>query len=165
MSPSASELCRRCGLCCDGNLFSHVALRPAEVDTARRTGLAVVALAEGAPAIRQCCPALKQRQCTAYAARPEGCRRFECRLLKALEQGEVSFPEALGRVERAHGLLADVARHLEPELDPLASVLERARFAAWGEDGGAPGTGAARERAEAFLDAHFHGGPRRFGEA
>jgi hypothetical protein len=163
VSPSSSELCRRCGLCCDGNLFSHVGLAPSEVDAARRHGLAVVALAEGAPALRQCCPALQHRQCTVYAERPEGCRRFGCRLLDALARGEVSLEQALAVVEGAHALLSDVERGLEPDPDPLASVLERARFAAWGEDAGASGTRAARERAEAFLDRHFHGGPRRFG--
>lgn len=164
MSTDLGELCRHCGLCCDGNLFSHVALAPSEVDAARRNGLAVVALVEGAPAIRQGCPALKTRQCTVYAERPEGCRRFECRLFGALSRKEVPLPEALAVVARAHALLAEVERGLEPDADPRASVLERARFAAWGEDGGVAGTRAARERAEAFLDRHFHGGPRRFGE-
>jgi len=161
---SLSELCQRCGLCCDGNLFSHVPLRHAEVDAARRNGLDVVSLADGAPALRQGCTALKGRQCSLYAERPEGCRRYACRLFHALAGGTVSFPEALAVVERAHALLSAVERGLPPETDPRpASVLERARFAAWGGEGGfSAETDAARERAESFLDQHFHGGPRRF---
>jgi uncharacterized protein len=88
---SSSDLCRRCGLCCDGNLFSHVPLAHAEVDAARRHGLEVVQLAGGAPALRQCCPALHARQCSVYGARPEGCRRYGCRLLDALSRQTVSL--------------------------------------------------------------------------
>lgn len=162
MSPS--ELCQRCGLCCDGNLFSHVPLERAEADTARRNGLAVVSLADGSPALRQCCTALKGRQCSLYAERPEGCRRYACRLFLALAAGTASFEEARSVVERAHALLSSVERGLAPGTDARpTSVMERARFASWGEDGGfSPETSAARERAEAFLDQHFHGGPRRF---
>lgn len=161
---SLSELCRGCGLCCDGNLFSHVPLQPAEVGAARRNGLDVVPLANGAPAIRQCCTALKGRLCTLYAERPEGCRRYACQLFNALAGGTVSFEEARSVVEQAHALLSAVERGLPPDTDPRPGpVLERARFAAWGEEGEfSSETSAARERAEAFLDQHFHGGPRRF---
>lgn len=161
---SLSELCRRCGLCCDGNLFSHVPLQRAEVDAARRNGLDVVSLADGSPALRQGCTALKERQCSVYTERPEGCRRYACRLFNALAGGTASSEEALRVVQQAHALLAAVERHLPPDPEPRpASVLERARFAAWGEDSGfSSETSAARERAEAFLDQHFHGGPRRF---
>ncbi|MFY0564438.1 YkgJ family cysteine cluster protein [Archangium lansingense] len=161
---SLSELCRSCGLCCDGNLFSHVPLQRAEADAARRNGLEVVSLADGSPAVRQCCTALKGRSCTLYAERPEGCRRYACRLFNALAGGTVSFEEARSVVEQAHALLSAVERGLAPDTDPRpTSVLERARFAAWGEAGGfSSEIDAARERAEAFLDQHFHGGPRRF---
>ena len=160
---SLSDLCRLCGLCCDGNLFSHVPLQQAEIDTARRNGLAVVSLVGDSPAIRQCCTALRERQCTVYAQRPERCRRYVCRLLEARAREELSQEEALAVVERARALLADVERSLAPDADPLASVMDRARFADWGglEESSAQ-TRAARERAEAFLDQHFHGGPRRF---
>ncbi|QRN95359.1 YkgJ family cysteine cluster protein [Archangium violaceum] len=161
---SLSELCRRCGLCCDGNLFSHVPLQGSEVEAARRTGLDVVALADGSPAVRQGCTALKDRRCSVYAERPEGCRRYDCRLFNELAGKRVSFEEALAVVAQAHALLSAVERVLGPDTDPRpSSVLERARFADWGEDGGSSSeTRAARESAEAFLDRHFHGGPRRF---
>ena len=162
---SLSELCRRCGLCCDGNLFSHVPLLPTEIEPARRQGLAVVSLMGDSPAIRQCCSALRERQCTVYAERPERCRRYVCRLLEARAREELSQAEALAVVERARELLAEVERTLVPDPDPLASVMDRARFSDWGglEESSAR-TRAARERAEAFLDEHFHGGPRRFGD-
>lgn len=160
---SLSDLCRHCGLCCDGNLFSHVPLQHAEVAAARRNGLAVMSLVGDSPALRQCCPALKERQCSVYAERPERCRRYGCRLFEALAKGALTLEAALAVVARAHALLADVERSLAPDPDPLASVMDRARFSDWGglEESSAQ-TRAARERAEAFLDQHFHGGPRRF---
>jgi uncharacterized protein len=161
---SLSELCRRCGLCCDGNLFSHVPLQGSEAEAARRNGLDVVALADGSPAIRQGCTALKGRGCSIYAERPEGCRRYNCRLFNELAGKRVPFEEALAVVEQAHALLSAVEHGLGPDTDAHpSSVLERARFAAWGEeDGSSSATRVARERAEAFLDQHFHGGPRCF---
>ena len=159
-----STLCQRCGLCCDGNLFTHVPLQPSEVAAARWNALDVVALVDGSPALRQCCTALKGRWCTRYLERPEGCRRYRCRLLTALAGQEISFEEALAVVEQAHALLASLERGLAPETDtPPSPVLQRSRFAELSEDGGLSSeTRALRERTEAFLDRHFHGGPRRF---
>ncbi len=163
---SLSALCQRCGLCCDGSLFSHVPLRPDEVASARRQGLDVEALVGGAPALRQCCTALKNRQCTLYAQRPERCRAFGCRLFNALAGGRVSLDEALAVVDRAHALLSALEKSLPPDTDARPSpVMERARFADLSGDGGpSPESRALRERTEALLDEHFHGGPRCFGE-
>ncbi|WNG42766.1 YkgJ family cysteine cluster protein [Archangium minus] len=163
---SLSALCLRCGLCCDGNLFSHVALRSDEVASARRHGLDVEALVGGAPALRQCCTALSQRRCTLYAERPEGCRAYGCRLFKELAAGRVSLEDALAVVDRAHALLSALNEGLPPDTDARPSpVMERARFADLSEDGLSPETRALRERTEVLLDEHFHGGPRRFAHA
>ena len=159
---SLSALCQRCGLCCDGSLFSHVPLRPEEAEPARRHGLDVETLG-GAPALRQCCTALKDRRCTRYAERPEGCRAYGCHLFKALASGRVSADEALAVVERAHTLLSALEKSLPPDTDARpSSVMERARFADLSEDGISPATRELREQAEAHLDEHFHGGPRHF---
>ncbi|PTL77041.1 YkgJ family cysteine cluster protein [Vitiosangium sp. GDMCC 1.1324] len=162
---SLSRLCQRCGLCCDGSLFSHVPLQPEEAGPARRHGLDVEELVGGAPALRQCCTALKNRQCTLYAQRPERCRAYGCRLYHALASGQVSVDEAFSVVDQAHALLAALDESLPPDTDVRPSpVMERARFADLSEHGLSPETRALRERTEALLDAHFHGGPRHFGE-
>jgi hypothetical protein len=160
---SLSDLCQRCGLCCDGTLFTHVSLQPVEVDAARRNALDVVELVDGSPALRQRCTALEGRRCACYLERPDGCRRYRCRLLSALAGQELSFGEALSVVEQAHALLAALERGLAPDTEtPPSPVLQRARFADLSEDGGLSSeTRACRERAEALLDRHFHGGPRR----
>jgi uncharacterized protein len=161
---SLSELCQRCGLCCDGTLFTHVPLRPEEREPARRHRLDVGEIADGTPVLRQCCSALRDRRCTLYAQRPEACRRYGCRLFSELAGGRVSQDEALAVVDRAHALLSTLERSLPPDTDARpSSVLERARFAGLSEEGGlSPETRALRERLEALLDEHFHGGPRRF---
>ncbi|MGZ3458289.1 MAG: YkgJ family cysteine cluster protein, partial [Archangium sp.] len=150
MSPS--DLCRRCGLCCDGNLFSHVPLERAEVSAARCGSLDVVELADGAPALRLCCTALKGRQCTRYAERPEGCRRYVCQLLTGLAEGRVSPEEALAVVEQAHALLSALEAGLAPEASsPPPSILERARFADLADRAPSPELRVLRERTEDFL--------------
>jgi uncharacterized protein len=110
MSPSQeqslSTLCQHCGLCCDGTLFTHVPLRPTEVEPLRALGLPVKEREDGTPLLPQRCEALRGRCCTAYPQRPEGCRRYHCQLFSALSEGEVSLSEALGVVDGAHARLA-----------------------------------------------------------
>jgi hypothetical protein len=162
---SLSDLCQRCGLCCDGTLFSDVPLQPDEVEPARRNRLDVGRIADGTPVLRQGCTALCERRCSVYTERPEACRRYICRLFTEVSAGRVSFGEALAVVEQAHALLARLERGLPPDTEARPSpILERARFAGLsGEGAPALETRALRERLEAHLDTHFHGGPRRFG--
>jgi hypothetical protein len=127
-----STLCQRCGLCCDGNLFTSVPLQGAEVETVRRLSLPVIARADGSPGLAQRCAALEGRCCTVYSERPEACRRYRCNLHVALAEGEVSLNEALTVVDEAHARLRAVAAAQAP-----------------------------REEAEAYLDRHFRGRQRR----
>ena len=91
---SLERLCLECGMCCDGTLFTHVALKP---DEAKRIGIDGV--------IRQPCPQLgADRKCGVYAQRPRGCSTFVCMLGRALEDGEVGFDEALGLVREGQAL-------------------------------------------------------------
>lgn len=59
---------------------------------------------QGARFIVQPCTALSGHECLAYAQRPYACRRYECSLLIAFREGEVSLPEAQQVVERARHL-------------------------------------------------------------
>ncbi len=110
-----STLCQHCGLCCDGTLFTHVPLKPAEVAPLRALGLPVGERPDGTPLLPQRCAALEGRRCTAYDARPEGCRRYHCQLFAALSEGELSLPEALAVVDGAHARLAAPERGPEVE--------------------------------------------------
>ena len=114
---SLSTLCLHCGMCCDGTLFTHVPLRPTEAGPLKALGLPVTEREDGTPILPQRCAALEGRTCTAYAQRPEGCRRYHCNLFSALSEGEVSLEEALATVDGAHALRAAANGERSPELE------------------------------------------------
>jgi Fe-S-cluster containining protein len=102
---SAEQLCRACGLCCDGTLFDLVKLERGD-DAGKLQALGLpVSLSRGkSPVARfpQPCSALcEDRTCRLYAARPWQCRTFECRLLKEAKAGEVTFAAARTLVQQA----------------------------------------------------------------
>lgn len=89
---AASTLCRACGLCCDGTLFTAVPL----------TADDRVPAPAGATRLPQPCAHLVSRCCQVYERRPLACRRFDCNLLHALRDGEVTAEGALAIVGEAH---------------------------------------------------------------
>lgn len=103
MGDPATELCTRCGLCCNGVLFDVVRLAPPEIERMTRLGLPVLPRTEN-PAMAQPCAALEGTRCRVYADRPARCGEFRCHLLAALEADEVSLDEALGVVSLAQEL-------------------------------------------------------------
>jgi Fe-S-cluster containining protein len=162
---SLSTLCQRCGLCCDGNLFSTVPLRQTEIAPMERLGLAVIKRENGtSPGFTQRCTALEGSCCTVYAERPEACRRYRCFLLMALAEDEVSLEEALKTVDEAHERIRAVEAVLPPaRADSPRAVLQRAHKEDQPEHGG-PLPAQTQEiwnQAESFLDRHFRGRHRR----
>ncbi len=111
-TPSAGDLCRACGLCCNGVLFHTVRLQPA--DSAK--ALAALGLKlkrkKGAHYILQPCPAWCGGQCGIYAARPERCRRFECQQLQRIATGAIAPEQALARIREVQSRVADLERLL-----------------------------------------------------
>lgn len=95
-----AQLCRACGFCCDGTLFDHAPLQRQELPSARRGPLRIVTLADESHALAQPCPARGETGCVVYEHRPVACRRFDCRLVRSLEEDEVSLPEALSLVRQ-----------------------------------------------------------------
>jgi Fe-S-cluster containining protein len=125
------ELCLRCGLCCDGTLFSHVPLEPEEVERVRDLGLDVDLPEKGEASFRQCCSALSGTRCTIYEHRPDACKRYRCHLLMALEEDEVSLEDALSVVGQARQMLSQLDEALDDAGDDAGggSVTQRARLA------------------------------------
>lgn len=118
MTP-AEQLCRACGLCCDGTLFDLVKLEASD-DAARikALGLPVTVSRGKAPVARfpQPCAALcADRTCRLYADRPWQCRVFECRVFKEAKAGRLTLAVALKRVKQARQR-ADKVRRLLREL-------------------------------------------------
>ncbi len=93
----SSTLCRACGLCCDGSLFTRVPLRP---DEPVPPLVSLTTTPYGARYVQQHCTALSAQGCGCYAERPRACRGFECLVLTALKADEVSLADALALVTR-----------------------------------------------------------------
>ena len=83
----AAELCTDCGICCDGALFSSVALDAAGLVTAREQRLSVVETASECQ-LPLPCGALRGVLCGIYEERPECCAEYECELrVRVVERG------------------------------------------------------------------------------
>ena len=146
MAPvSLEQLCLTCGMCCDGTLFTHVALTAEE---SKRLGLNGV--------IRQPCPQLGEgRKCAVYAQRPKGCSSFVCMLGRALEDGEVQLPEAVEVVRQAQALRGRIDA-LVP--GPGAAMTKARQYEDRGPDSEvAVEVREARRALEAFSRRHFLG--------
>jgi len=106
---ASQSVCRACGLCCDGTLFSRVPLEPAEILAMSDLGFGIVHVSHPAY-FTQPCSKCVGGSCSVYALRPQNCREFRCRLLQRLEAGELSVENALALVKRAISLAATPAQ-------------------------------------------------------
>jgi len=103
---TASRLCNACGLCCNGVLFHLVELQPADSPNLLLERGLKLKWKRGHRHIEQPCPAYRNSCCTIYEFRPERCRRFECRQLKAMHAGEISELQAHEKIAAAKALVA-----------------------------------------------------------
>lgn len=109
-----SDLCRECGLCCDGTVFDRVdASEDESAETLVSIGLTnIAASSKGIIGFTQPCPQFSGC-CSIYEQRPHICRKFRCALLKAVDQGKRT-------VEAAILIVSDIKtlrNNLEPHLD------------------------------------------------
>jgi uncharacterized protein len=114
MTELGSTLCTSCGLCCSGVLFTRATLRPDEVAHAKRHALTVIQRDDG-PSFTLPCHLLHDRKCGIYAERPGICSAFRCKLLMKLEDGEISFEDALAKVKRLDALHTRVRTAVDPK--------------------------------------------------
>ncbi len=116
---SGEQLCRACGLCCDGTLFDLVKLeRGDDAGKLKALGLPVSISRGKTPVARfpQPCSALcADRTCQVYPERPWQCRTFECQLFKDATAGRITFVAALRLVKQTRRR-ADKVRRLLREL-------------------------------------------------
>ena len=107
-SSAAARLCAPCGMCCNGVMFHTVQLQPD--DSAKRLAALGLKLKRkhGHHFILQPCPAFENAQCSIYAARPERCRKFECRQLLRLTAGEITEAAALENIHATQRLVAQL---------------------------------------------------------
>jgi hypothetical protein len=108
-APEASALCKACGLCCSGHLFSWVRLRAPELNRLEKLGVQVIRSDPRQRGFLQPCP-LWNGQCTIYDSPdyPSGCSAYNCKLLRELLDESVSLPKALRVVKRAKAQIQEV---------------------------------------------------------
>jgi len=103
----SSELCTTCGFCCDGTLFSRVALSAGETEWAARRKLPLVEV-DGETSMRQPCSFFRGSNCSVYSERPAKCQSYECRLLAQVTRGEISFDDARATIEKVRALATNI---------------------------------------------------------
>jgi uncharacterized protein len=105
----ASALCKACGLCCSGHLFSWVRLKAPELNRLEKLGVKVIRSDPRQRGFLQPCP-LWSGQCTIYDSPdyPSGCKSYNCKLLRELLDESVSLPKALRVVMRAKEQIQEV---------------------------------------------------------
>ena len=93
------QLCPNCGLCCDSTLFADVELRAGD-DAARlkKLGLTLEQKTKTKLAFAQPCACFDGRLCKIYADRPKRCRKFDCGLLKRVDDGKMTAAAALEKI-------------------------------------------------------------------
>jgi hypothetical protein len=121
---AATALCKACGLCCTGHLFSWVRLKAVELTPLEKLGLNVIRSDPRQRGFTQPCP-MWNGLCTIYDSPnyPKGCDSYKCKLLRELLDESVSLPKALRVVQQTKKLIQDVAAFL-PDA-PLLSFRER----------------------------------------
>ena len=96
-----SQLCPKCGLCCNGVLFADVKLCKGD-DVQRLAELGLSLEKKGRQqAFAQPCACFDGKLCRVYVERPVRCRAFECGLLKRVQAGELGAGAALKTIAQA----------------------------------------------------------------
>ena len=105
----ATALCKACGLCCSGHLFSWVRLKATELTPLEKIGLNVIRTDPRQRGFTQPCP-MWNGICTIYDSHqyPRGCDSYKCKLLRELLDESVSLPKALKVVKRAKKRISEV---------------------------------------------------------
>ncbi len=95
--------CIGCGLCCDGTVVTHLAVRDESDLGLPLLGLGVeVLFAADPPVFALPCPALCDGECTIFSLhRPSACAQFECAISSAFLEGRLSLSMAKEKIQEA----------------------------------------------------------------
>jgi len=150
------DLCAACGLCCDGTLYSYVALIPDDMPALEKYPQLKFIERNHQQTFDEGCVLHTGTACGAYEDRPDTCRRYMCGLLRAVEREDITEHEALLVIQEAKALVENVKEHVafEPGQPmavstwetPPADIEEEARLS-W-------------DRTMRHLGKHFLGTPQ-----
>ncbi len=113
----SEELCKACGLCCEGIFHSHAYIY-SEEDRQFAQEMQVEIFYdddEKIDAFPLPCPAF-DKICTVYPSRPSVCQAHKCNLLNNLNSQKITFDQAMGTVDKMKNIL----KSLLPELKQIA---------------------------------------------
>jgi hypothetical protein len=127
----ANALCKACGLCCSGHLFSWVRLNAPEMDPVQSLGVPVIRNDPRQRGFTQPCP-LWNGACTIYTshAYPRSCAKYKCQVLRRLEDDDLSLSDALSIIRETLALI----REIEALLPDPKALSFRERLIARKED-------------------------------
>lgn len=96
VSVNEQSICIGCGLCCDGTIVTHLAVRDESDLGAPLRGLGVEIIAAADPPVFALpCPAVYEGICTIHGLhRPSACSQFECSLSQGVIDQTVTPEEA-----------------------------------------------------------------------
>jgi len=95
--------CIGCGLCCDGTVVTHLAVRDESDLGLPLLGLGVeVLFAADPPVFALPCPAHCDGECTIFSLhRPSACAQFECAISAEFLEGKLSLSMAKEKIQEA----------------------------------------------------------------
>jgi len=96
-----------CGLCCDGTLIGFVQVEQDELPAVRE--VMTIEEENGIGFFLQPCQKYCNG-CTIYADRPSNCDKFNCGLLKSVQQEDLAFDEALKTIDEVKQKKRDIEK-------------------------------------------------------
>jgi hypothetical protein len=121
------ELCKSCGLCCDGSILNWTNLRTSEIGFANTQGFNIVRVDHDTFAFTQPCPAYTAPICSIYQNRPHACRSFACKLFIDVENQVIDFDKAQQVVRKAVLLIREITLSINAN-DPTLSLERLIRY-------------------------------------
>jgi len=154
----AQTLCTSCALCCTGVIFPNAQADPDEVPRLESAGLTVERFGDRLQ-FRLPCHHNVGGRCAIYEDRFKVCRMFRCALLKRLELGDVTLPEALAKVAHAKRIVAHVAALDPPSALAGHRIARRAEGVPAEKDDPAARLWLEGMALDVFLDSNFRNKP------
>lgn len=92
------NICVKCGLCCDGTIFTQARLNYEDAPTAcKAKGIELIEVG-GNDSIYLPCSRLTNKTCSIYRDRPSVCKNYKCKLLTAYETGQTTYENAISLI-------------------------------------------------------------------
>ena len=83
---TGQDLCKTCGMCCDGTIFKNMRVKKHELHLFTRKD--TLTLPQPCEHLMEC------NGCKIYENRPKICHVYKCNLLDGFEANEISFDDA-----------------------------------------------------------------------